>query len=287
MAGLTIAVASGKGGAGKTTVATALAVALGRGLAEAQFLDCDVEEPDGALFIKPEIEASTEITIDAPEVDRTACDGCGKCQKACEFNAIRIESGKAAVYDGLCLGCGCCRLACPQGAIAEKKKRIGVVETGKRGDIVFSRGLLDVGEGLTSAIIHGLKAMARGDIPTILDCGPGTSSPVIASLKGCDYCLLVTEPTPFGLCDLGLMLRVATSMSMPCGIVVNKYQPWSPTVDDLASEWDVPILMRIPFRREIAHLCSRGLTLPEVDAFWDDTFWKLFDDIGSMVWKGR
>jgi len=287
MAGLTIAVASGKGGAGKTTVATALAMTLGRGLAEVQFLDCDVEEPDAALFIKPEIEASTEITIDAPEVDRAACDGCGKCQEACEFNAIRVESGKAAVYEGLCLGCGCCRLACPQGAITEKKRRIGVVETGKREDIVFYRGLLDIGGGLTSAVIRRLKAMARGDIPTILDCDPGTSSPVIASLKGCDYCLLVTEPTPFGLSGIGLMLEVARIMGVPCGIVVNKCQPWSPTVDDFASVWDVPILMRIPFRREIAYQCSRGVTLPEADAFWDDTFWKLFDDVGKMVWKGR
>jgi MinD superfamily P-loop ATPase len=287
MAGLKIAVASGKGGTGKTTVATALAQALGRGLAEAQFIDCDVEEPDAALFLKPEITDTAEIRIDVPVIDGAACDGCGKCRDACRFNSITIDAGRAEVHEMICSGCGRCSMVCPAGAISTRSRRIGVVEIGSREDITFYRGVLDIGWGLSTPVIRDLKTRARGDLVTVLDCGPGVSSSVAASLKDCDCCVLVMEPTPGGLFDLGLMLGVARTMEVPAAIVVNKYCSWSPRVDDFTGQWNAPILMRIPFEREIAYALSRGMTLIEADPAWGEKFWALYEDLGRLVWSDQ
>ena len=287
MTGPNIAVASGKGGTGKTTVAAALAVTLSRGLAETQFLDCDVEEPDAALFLKPEIEDSTAITMEAPEVDNMRCTGCGDCESACQFSAIRVVEGKAKVYENLCQGCGSCKLVCSPGAITETGRRIGVVERGRRESIVFYRGVLDVGRYLTARVIHGLKSMARGDLPTILDCGPGTSSPVLAAIRDCDYCVLVTEPTPFGLYDLRMMAKVIAEIGVRAGIIINKDDSRDPHTEEYASAAGIPILMRIPLSMEIASLCSRGIALTEADASWDSTFWALYERVGREVWKNR
>jgi MinD superfamily P-loop ATPase len=285
MAGPNIAVASGKGGTGKTTVSTALAVTLSRSLAESQFLDCDVEEPDAAHFLKPEIENSTAIMMEAPEVDRAKCTGCGECESACQFKAIRVVGGKTELHENLCQGCGSCKLVCSPGAIAEKRKRIGVVERGRRESIVFYRGILDVGRYLTARVIRALKSMARGDIPTILDCGPGTASPVLATIRGCDYCILVTEPTPFGLYDLKMMAEVVAAIGVRAGIVINKDDSWDPGIEEYASRAEMPILMRIPLSMEIASLCSRGIALTEADASWDSAFWALYEKVGRIVWK--
>jgi len=287
MPGLKIAVASGKGGTGKTAVATALAVALGRGLSEAQFIDCDVEEPDAALFLKPEINETAEITIEVPLIDPARCDGCGKCRSACRYNAIRIESGTAEVQDAICSGCCRCGLVCPTGAIGNRLRRIGIVEIGSREDITFYRGVLDIGWGLSTPVIRNLKTRARGDLVTVLDCGPGISSSVAATLKDCDCCVLVMEPTPAGLFDLGLMLGVTRTLSVPAAIVVNKYRSWSPQVDDFVSQWSAPILMRIPFQKEIAYALSRGMTLIDADPGWGKKFWGLYEGLGRLVWSER
>lgn len=287
MAGLKVAVASGKGGVGKTAVATALVTALGRGLSEAQFVDCDVEEPDAALLLKPEIEETSEITIEIPHIDPALCNGCGRCQDACRFNSMHIAAGKAWADEVICSGCGRCWHVCPEDAITARTKRIGVIEIGRTQHITFYRGVLDIGWGLSTSVIRGLKTRARGDLATVLDCGPGITSPVMASLEGCDCCVLVVEPTPAGLYDLGLMLGVARSMAVPVGIVVNKHQAWSPRVDRLAEELDAPVLMRIPFRREIAYALSCGSTLTDMDQAWHDKFWNLYEDLGRLVWSER
>lgn len=287
MAGSRIAVASGKGGAGKTTIATALAVTLSRSLAEAQLLDCDVEEPDAALFIKPEIENTIEITIDAPEVNVRACTGCGDCREVCQFNAIDVASGKAEVHEASCHGCGACALVCPAGAIQETKRRIGLIESGKRDGIVFHSGTLDVGRHMTARVIRALKAASRSDIPTVLDCPSGTAAPVIASIKNCHYCILVTEPTPFGLYDLRLMVKVVHEVGVPAGIVINKDDVWSCNIDAYASATGIPVLARIPFSRQIALLCSRGIALTEYDPTYDGTFWRLYEDVERSLWKGQ
>jgi MinD superfamily P-loop ATPase len=287
MSGIRISVASGKGGTGKTTVSTALALTLNRTLAETQFLDCDVEEPDAALFLKPRINASTPITINSPEVDTSKCTGCRDCQDACQYNAIRVESGTAVVYENMCHGCGGCRIVCTPGAIREKEARVGTVESGERESIVFHRGILDVGRGLALPVIRGLKSMARGDIPTVLDCGPGIASSVIASIKGCDYCLLVTEPTPLGFYDLQLTVRMVREIGIPFGIFINKDESWSSNIEKYALDMQMPILMRIPFSREIASLCSRGIALTDRDTSWDGAFFRMYTDIERTVWRSQ
>jgi MinD superfamily P-loop ATPase len=285
MAGLKIAIASGKGGVGKTTVATGLASVLSRNLSEVQFIDCDVEEPDAALFLKPEIEETAPISINVPNVDTAVCDGCGLCRDACRFDAIQIEAGKAVVDGATCSGCGLCSIVCPTGAITERTMRAGVVEIGLAEEITFYRGVLDVGRGISTSVISSLVAMARGDLPTVVDCGPGMASPVMASMKDCDRCVIVIEPTPAGFHDLGLMLDVARSLGLPAGIVVNKCQPWSPAVEDFVEKWMAPILMRIPFRREFAYCLSRGGTINESDRTWDQKFWRLYQDLGRLTWS--
>jgi MinD superfamily P-loop ATPase len=285
--GTTIAVASGKEGTGKTTVAVALAVTLMRGLPEVQFLDCDVEEPDAALFLKPDIVRQSLVTTALPEVDAAECTGCGQCQSACRYNAIRVISGKAEVYTGLCNGCGVCTALCPSGAIVESEKRIGIVESGHRENIVFYSGTLDIGRTLAAPVIHALKSSARADIPTIIDCAPGMSSAVIAAVKGCDFCVLVAEPTPFGLCDLKLMVEVVKELAVPAGIVLNKDESRRFETEEYASRVGMPVLMRIPFLRDIASLCSRGIPLTEAQPSWDGAFWELYDQVERARWRSR
>ena len=287
MKGTRIIVASGKGGTGKTTVAAALAMALKRGLAEVQFLDCDVEEPDAGIYLKPAIDSSSEVTIEVPVIDAEKCNGCGECQPICQYNAIAMESGSIITYAELCRGCGACKLVCPTHAITENERRIGVIESGTSDNLIFHRGVLDIGQHSTLPLIESLKSMARTDVPTILDSAPGTASPVIPSVKGCDYCILVTEPTPFGLYDLELMVRVIREFGIPAGIIINKDEAWSSNIEKYASENGLPILMRVPLSREIASLCSRGVVLTEADPSWDDRFWTLYEEVERTIWYGR
>ena len=279
MKGFQIAIASGKSGTGKTTVATALALALSKRVAEAQFLDCDVEAPEAALFLKPAIERSAPVEVQAPVVDVDRCTGCGECQAACQYNAIRVEAAKAEVSAETCIACGACKIVCPVDAIREKAQRIGVVESGKTENMIFRRASLDPGRPMGIQLIRGLKAAARGDIPTVVDCGSGTTSEVIAAIRGSDYCIMVAEPTPFGLNDLNLVRGVVSEIGVPAGIIVNKHDSYSSGIDAYAKETGNPILMRIPFSREIASLGSLGVPLPEIDAAWDESFWEMFEKI--------
>jgi MinD superfamily P-loop ATPase len=287
MRGSRIMVTSGKGGTGKTTVAVALTVVLARGLADLQFLDCDVEEPDAALFLKPSIDETSPVTSPLPIVNADRCTGCGQCHEACQYNAIRVVSGTAVVFDNLCRGCGGCRLACQADAIGEVDRQIGVIESGSRENTVFHRGVLDVGQRIVIPIIRSLKSRARSDIPTILDSGPGTGSTVVASLKDCDYCILVTEPTPHGLYDLNLMMDVIDRLGIPAGVVINKDGAWSERLNDYASQRGLPILMRIPFSREIAALSSRGTAFTEIGESWDPAFWDMYEKVERTIWSPR
>ena len=263
-----IAVASGKGGTGKTTVAVALALALTEAGTYVQFLDCDVEEPNAHLLIKPHIAQKMPVTLRIPKVDPDRCTGCGKCHQVCQYNAIAVVQEKAMIFENLCHACGGCSLACPEGAITEDDKVIGTVETGKRDGIDFLHGILNVGEPMATPIIRALRAQAKQDIFTIMDAPPGTACPVIATVSDCDYCLLVTEPTPFGLYDLGLMVNVVNKLGLPAGLVINKDDAWSTNVEAYAAQNDLPVLLRIPFSREIAELYSRGRPLTELGTSW-------------------
>lgn len=260
-----IAIASGKGGTGKTTVAVSLALSLPQN--QVQLLDCDVEAPNAHLFLNPTIQGREEVAILRPSVDESRCDLCGRCAEVCQFNAIAVVGEKVLLFPELCHGCGGCKLACPLQAIEEVPHVIGVVDWGSVGEMAFAYGLLNPGDPMPPPIIRRLKAMAQGEKTVILDVSPGTSCPVVESLRGSDYCLLVTEPTPFGLHDLKLAVEVARELKLPMGVVINRTDIGDSGVERYCQEEGLPILMRIPFDRRIAEAYSRGT--PLVEAFPD------------------
>lgn len=250
-----IAVASGKGGTGKTTVAANLALAI---CEDVLFLDCDVEGANAHLFLKPKITVIRPVEVPFPLIDASLCDGCGKCVEFCQFSSLARIRRKIKTLPNLCHGCGGCELVCPRKAITMVGRRVGQVERGAVNGMTFACGELDIGEALGVPIIRELKTLAGTRTHTIIDCPPGTSCPVVESVRGCDFCLMVTEPTPFGLHDLKLMMKVVEKVDMPYGLVINRAQgPYEPLVEFCRIS-AIPVLMRIPFDRRIAELYSKG-----------------------------
>jgi MinD superfamily P-loop ATPase len=256
-----IAVASGKGGTGKTTVAVSLVLALEGLPGQTQLVDCDVEEPDAALFLKPDLDSTREVTVPIPSIDTERCTGCGQCAELCQYNALAVISGKVLSFKNLCHSCGGCAYICPARAITEEPRKVGVVESGSVGGISFTSGRLDIGEPRAVPLIRELKSMVDPRATTVLDSPPGTACTVVETVKDCDCCLLVTEPTPFGLYDLDLMVQVLEVLGVPSGIVINRDDGSSRIIDEYASKKEIPVLMRIPLKREIAEPLSRGVPL--------------------------
>lgn len=256
-----LAVASGKGGTGKTTVSVNLARTIGRGV---QLLDCDVEEPNAHLFLRGRMTGSDTVAIPIPEVDVSLCDACGACGSFCRYHAIASFGSTPLVFPELCHGCGGCALVCPRHAIRETGKRIGVVETLHAGGISLIQGKLDIGVPMAPPLIREVKARLNKERTAILDAPPGTSCPVIATLRGADYVLLVTEPTPFGLHDLRLAVEMIRELAMPFGVVVNRMGAGDDRVQRYCREENIPILLELPDDRRIAEAYSRGELL--VDA---------------------
>jgi MinD superfamily P-loop ATPase len=250
---------------------------------DVQFVDCDVEEPDAALFLKPAIDKTVDVTVPVPLIDSQRCNGCGECAEVCQFNALAIVSGKALGFKNLCHGCGGCAFICPAAAIREVPNRIGVTETGMVGSMTFMGGRLDIGEPKATPLVRALKSAATDGVTSILDSPPGTGCPVVETVRDCDFCLLVTEPTPFGLYDLELMVKVLDVLHVPSGIVINRDDGSSSIIDDFAAKKNLPVLMRIPFRREIAEALSRGLPLVVADTSWLTGFRRLAQQIESSA----
>ena len=279
-----ISVASGKGGTGKTTVAINLALAIYDGLPEkVQFLDCDVEQPNAHIFLQPEFNSSQSVAIPVPQVDKDKCDGCGKCSEVCTYNAIAVIKGKVLLFPELCHGCGGCFLLCPRQAITEGRREVGVVEKGKAGGLEFIQWKLRIVEAMSTPLIRAVKSRIAGDKTTIIDVPPGTSCPVIEAVKGSDFCILVTEPTPFGLNDLTLAADLLRSLQIPFGVVINRADVGDEKVDRYCREESLLILMRIPMDKEIAMAYSKGIPLIIDKPEWKNRFRNLYHQIGTTI----
>jgi MinD superfamily P-loop ATPase len=275
-----ISIASGKGGTGKTTVATNLAVSLGSNV---QILDCDVEEPNAHLFIRPTFEEAKTITTPVPEVDMDKCTLCGKCGEICQFKAIVVIAETVLPFPELCHSCGGCMEVCPEKAITETGRELGVIERGNKNGLEFIHGKLRIGEAMSPPLIRKVREYTRPDVLTIIDAPPGTSCPVIASMKDADFILLVTEPTPFGLHDLELAVEAVKILGIPHGLVINRSDMGDDKVMAYAEQENLPILMEIPFDRRIAEAYSRGEMIVEVIPEWKDRFSELYLRIEKIV----
>jgi MinD superfamily P-loop ATPase len=261
-----IAVLSGKGGTGKTTVSASLAYSI----ENSQYIDCDVEEPNGAIFLKPELRETYEVNVPVPEVDASLCNGCGKCARTCQFHALAVIKDKVLVFSEICHHCGACLIACPKEAIHETGRIIGMVEANESG--TFLHGRLNIGEPVGIPIIHELKKRMRDDLTVILDSPPGASCSVMKSVHGCDYSILVTEPTPFGLHDLKIAAELIKKMEIPYGVIINKATADEKMIHQFCAENGIDVLLEIPFSREIAENYSKGVLPAEATPDWKARF---------------
>ena len=277
-----ISIASGKGGTGKTLVATSLALSL-KDADRVQLLDCDVEEPNSHVFLKPEITGSKAVSILVPRVDEDKCTYCGMCAEVCAYNAIAVLGNHVLTFAQLCHGCGACSYLCPEKAISEESREIGAVEWGHSNGVGFVHGKLTVGEAMAPPIIRKVKEYVDNDGDVIIDIPPGTSCPVVEAIKGSDFCILVTEPTPFGLNDLALAVETAREIGIPYGVVLNRAGVGNNKVEEYCEKENIPILLTIPLDTGIARLYSRGIPLVDGLPQWKDSFLELFDRIKVLI----
>jgi MinD superfamily P-loop ATPase len=278
--GMKIAIASGKGGTGKTLVAVNLALSV----KPDQVIDCDVEEPNVHIFLKPTEVSTNEVELLVPDIDESKCTYCRSCAEFCQFNALFIAGETAMVFPELCHSCGGCKLVCPVKAITEKKSSIGKIYSGKTGveglNIVY--GELKIGEPLAVPVISSAKEMINDEGLVIIDSPPGSACPVVESVQGADFCIMVTEPTPFGLHDLEIASEVVSQLGIPLGVVVNFAGIGDKGVYEFCAERNIPILLEIPFDRRIAELYSQGIAFTEAMPEWKVSFQELLSDV-----KGR
>jgi len=277
-----LSVASGKGGTGKTLVATSLALSV-KDRGNLSFLDCDVEEPNAHLFLKPDFRSQETVSISVPSVIEDICTHCGKCAEVCAYNCLAVLKDRVMVFPELCHGCGACSYLCPEKAITEAGRPVGQVDVGHVQGIDFVRGTLNVGEAMAPPVIKKVKEHIDPARDTIIDVPPGTSCPVVESVRGSHFCLLVTEPTPFGLNDLALAVDMVRELGIPCGVVLNRAGVGDTGTQDYCRSQGVPILMEIPLDREIARLYSQGVTLVEGMPAWRQAFIDLYSEIQRLA----
>lgn len=276
-----MSIASGKGGTGKTSVAINIAVSIG----DAQLIDCDVEEPNAHLLLHPKIVSEEPVYTLVPSINEELCDHCGKCSTFCQYKAIFAVGEIILILRELCHGCGGCILICPKGAINEGKHKIGAIKRGHKDNLELIYGELEVGEPMATPLIRQLKRHIDKNKNVILDAPPGASCPVIETVKGVDYCILVTEPTPFGLHDLKIIIQVLEDMSIPFGVVINRAGIGDRKVYDYCREKNIPILLEIPYDRRIAELYSRGIPFSLEMTEYREKFRDLFNDVRRLANK--
>jgi len=278
-----ISIASGKGGTGKTTLATNLAVALSP---QVKLLDCDVEEPNDHIFIRPEITHTERVSVKVPQVDMNKCTLCGLCQEICQFQAIVVVGKTVLTFPELCHSCGGCMEVCPEDAITEIDREMGIFESGSKDSLEFAHGRIFVGQAMAVPVIERVKDAVQPGKLNIIDAPPGTSCPVISSIKDTDFVILVTEPTPFGLNDLKLAIGVVKILNIPHGIVINRSDLGDKKVKEYAKEENIPILMEIPFDRQVAEAYSQGRLLVEELQGWKEKFIHLYEKIMDHAREG-
>jgi MinD superfamily P-loop ATPase len=276
-----VAVASGKGGTGKTSVAVNMALSVGN----VQLLDCDVEEPNAHLFLKPKISQTKAVTVSVPIVNEKLCNHCRKCSDFCQYNALFVGSREVMIFPDLCHSCGGCRIVCPAEAISEEPQRIGTLKHGVAGNVELVYGELDVQKPMAVPIIAEVKRQIRKDKSVILDSPPGTSCPVIQTVKGSDFCVLVTEPTPFGLHDLKIIVQVLETMKIPCGAVINRAGVGDKKVYEFCGEKNIPVMLEIPYDKQIAELYSQGIPFSQEMCEWKQKFQDLFETVRELAKK--
>ncbi|MEA3306852.1 MAG: ATP-binding protein [Elusimicrobiota bacterium] len=274
-----ISIASGKGGTGKTTVATNLAFAIEK----AHILDCDVEEPNSHIFIKPKITSKEPVYIPVPEIDKSKCDFCGKCAEVCAFKALAVLKTDVLVFPELCHGCGACEYLCPQKAMKEVNRTIGYLETGTKGDLFFTGGKLNIGEAMATPIIKAVTDSVKPDMLNIIDAPPGTSCSMIESVTHSDYCILVTEPTPFGLNDMILSVEVLRKLKVPFGILINRSDLGDDKTVAYCEKENIPIVMKIPFDKNIAKAYSQGRPIVEALPEYKQKFIDLYNNVKEKI----
>ncbi len=281
---LTIAVAAGKGGTGKTLISTSLAQAMVRAGEAVQVLDCDVEEPNADILLHPRITGSEVVNILVPEVDMESCIHCGKCAKACEFAAIAVIGQAVVTFHDLCSGCGACAYVCPTGAINEVPLRIGQIVSGTaEGGIEFHQGRLDIGHQRAGPVTTELKRHISDEMITIIDAPPGTACPMQEAVDDSDYCILVTEPTPFGLANLREAVDTSLRLGVPCGVVVNRDRGGYEDMERYLADEELTVLMRVPERRAIAEAYSRGETLLGASDEWLGELQDMYGEVAEQV----
>lgn len=272
-----IAVASGKGGTGKTTIAVNFALSLG----DCTLVDCDVEEPNTNVFLNLELEQVEELNLLVPEIDPNKCTLCEKCSEFCQYNALVTLPKEVLLFPELCHGCGGCFLVCEDGAIREQKRSIGMIYKGTEQDIRYFQGLLNIGEPMATPLIAALKDEVAEDKLVILDSPPGCACSFIETIRGCDHCILVTEPTPFGLYDLKLAVAVVKELKVPFSVVINKDGVGDDRVDRYCEDEGIPVVMKIPYDTEIAKLYSQGTPFVLDKKEWQDKF----RDMLEVIWR--
>jgi MinD superfamily P-loop ATPase len=274
-----VSVASGKGGTGKTSVALNMALSVGN----IQFLDCDVEEPNAHLLLHPKLNRTEPVVSLVPLVDTKLCDHCGKCAEFCQYNALFTSPEQVLVFPELCHSCDGCAIVCPKKAISWKKNSIGVLHFGTVGSLALVYGELKVGEPMAVPVIKAVKRQMEKGRDVILDSPPGASCPFVETVRGSDFCVLVTEPTPFGLHDLKIAVQVLRNMTVPFGVVINRAGVGDKKVYDYCKKEKIRIMMEIPYQRRIAELYSRGTPFCTEMPEWTGRFQTLYNKIKTSA----